>query len=100
MGVEMKSLAKPPKRVMAVCVCICILLGKDDNSGWAGAKAMLSDVTFLKTLLEHKKEDVTKQQIEKVREILSTEELDADTVKSMSKAAYGLFQWVRAMIQI
>merc|ERR1712070_1230222 len=50
--VEIKSLSKPPQPVMMVCVCICILLGKDDNAGWAGAKAMLSDACFLKTLLE------------------------------------------------
>merc|ERR1712187_33242 len=54
--VEIKSLHKPPKPVMIVCACIGILLGKHDNSGWAGAKAMISDATFLKTLLEYKRD--------------------------------------------
>jgi len=99
--VEIKSLSAPPQLVMIVCVCVCILLGRDENSGWAGAKAMLSDVCFLKILLEHKKEDVTTEQIEKVREIINKEGLlDSDKVKSVSKAAYGLFRWVLATIEV
>lgn len=97
--VEIKSLAKPPQPVMIVCVCVCVLLGKDENSGWAGAKAMLSDVKFLEALLQHKKEDVTTAQIEKVKEILLREDLDSDTIKLVSKAAHGLFQWVLSMIE-
>jgi len=96
--VEIKSLLAPPQPVMIVCVCICILLGKDEGSGWAGAKATIADVTFLKRLLEHRKEDVTTEQVEKVRELLNKEGVDCDKLKSVSKAAYGLFQWVLAMI--
>merc|ERR1712159_967950 len=92
--VEIKSLSSPPQPVTIVCVSICILLGKDDNSGWAGAKAMVSDACFLKTLLEHKKEDVTAEQIEKVHQLLNQENLDINKMKSISKAAYGLLQWV------
>lgn len=98
--VEIKSLEVPPKPVMIVCVCVCILLGRDGNSGWAGAKALVSDVQFLRILLEHKRENVTTEQIEKVREIINKEgPLDGDKVKCASKAAYGLFQWVLAMIE-
>lgn len=96
--VEMKCLAAPPQPVMIVCACICILLGRDESSGWAGSKAMLMDARFLKILLEHKKEDVTTEQIDKVRDLLNRESLDGEKIKSVSKSAYGLFQWVLAMI--
>merc|ERR1719310_1104043 len=46
---------------MIVCMCVCILrpLGKEDeNAGWAGAKAMLSDVGLLKALQEYRKDDL------------------------------------------
>jgi len=100
--VEIKSLSAPPQAVIIVCVCVCILLGRDETSGWAGAKAMLLDAQFLKILLEHKKADVTTEQIAKVREIINKEEgpWDGDKMKSVSKAAYGLLQWILAMIEV
>merc|ERR1711953_1614701 len=60
--VEIKCLAKPPQPVVLVCECLCTLLGRHENSGWAGARAMLSDSSLLKSLLEYKKEDVTIEQ--------------------------------------
>jgi len=96
--IEIKSLAKPPQPVMMVCVCVCILLGRDEDAGWAGAKAMLSDPALLKTLMELEKEDMTNEQIEKVRELLNKDEDIVQGMKSVSKAAYGLLQWVLAMI--
>jgi hypothetical protein len=100
--VEIKSLSSPPQPVMIVCVCVGILLGKDENLGWAGVKAMLSDVRFLKTLLEQKKEDVTSEQIEKVHELITREgeTFDGDNIRRVSAAAYSLLHWVRAMIEI
>merc|ERR1712048_1504421 len=97
--VEIKSLSAPPKPVMMFCICVCILLGRDCNSGWAGAREMIADACFLKILLERKKEDVTIEQVEKVREILHGEQLlDGNKVKSVSKATYGLLRWVLTMI--
>lgn len=99
--VEIKSLSSPPQPVTIVCMCICILLGKHENAGWAGAKAMLSDPSLLKTLIDHKREDVTTEQVEEVRKLLSQDEaLDGDRMKAVSKAAYGLLQWVLAMIDV
>lgn len=81
-------------------MCVCILLGKDASTGWAGAKEMLSDVRFLKTLVDHKKDDVTAEQVAKVREILEKDEcFEGERMKSVSKAAYGLLQWVLLMIK-
>jgi len=98
--VEIKSLACPPQPVKIVCVCVGILLGKDASTGWAGATEMVSDVRFLKNLMEHKKEDVTAEQIAQVREILEKDEcFEGERMKSVSKAAYGLLQWVLLMIK-
>merc|ERR1712087_1060741 len=99
--VEIKNLKNPPQPVMIVCVCVSILLGRDASSGWAGAREMIADASFLKILLESKKEDVTIEQIEKVREILHKEQLlDGTKVKSVSKATYGLHRWMLAMIDV
>jgi len=100
--VEIKSLATPPQPVMIVCACLCTLLGRHENSGWAGAKAMLLDPSLLKTLQEYKKEDVTAEQVFQVRQLLNQrgESMDGDKMKSVSKAAYGLLQWVLAMMEV
>lgn len=100
--VELKSLAKPPQAVMIVCVCAGILLGRDADAGWAGAKKQLADAQFLKKALELKKSDLTVEQIERVREMLTNEDesLGGDKVQARSKAAYGLLKWVRAMIEL
>jgi len=86
---------------MVVCVCVCILLGRDADAGWAGAKAMVSDAYFLETLLERKKEDVSTELVEKVREILNgLKPLDSESMKSVSKAGSGLLKWVLAMVEV
>mmetsp|Transcript_111579 Transcript_111579/g.204677 ORF Transcript_111579/g.204677 Transcript_111579/m.204677 type:complete len:858 (+) Transcript_111579:96-2669(+) len=102
--VEVKSLNKPPQPVMVVSVCMCILqpLGWEDaDAGWAGAKAMLSDPTLLKAMQEYNIEKVTKEQIEKVCALLEKikDVCEGENMKSVSKAAYGLLSWVRAIIK-
>jgi hypothetical protein len=101
---EIKSMAAPPQPVMVVCMCVCILrpLGKEDeNGGWAAAKAMLSDVTLLRALQEYKKDDMQAKQIDKIRKLLSREKetFEGETMKSVSRAGYGLLQWVLAMVK-
>jgi len=100
--VEIKSLATPPQPVMIVCACLCTLLGRHENSSWAGAKAVLCDLCLLKTLQEYKKEDVTAEQVLQVRQLLNQggEFMDGDKMKSVSKAAYGLLRWVLAMTEV
>ena len=42
-----------------MCVVILRPLGKEDESqGWTGAKAMMSDVGFMRALQEYKKDDM------------------------------------------
>lgn len=47
---------------MNVCMCVVVLrpLGKENEAdGWNGAKAMLNDVNFLKSLLDYPKDNIT-----------------------------------------
>jgi len=101
---EIKSMSHPPQPVMIVCMCVCILrpLGKEDESaGWAGAKKMLSDSRFLHSLLVYNKDGVSEGQIKKIRNLLAREEkvFAGDIMKCVSKAAYGLLQWVLAIVR-
>jgi hypothetical protein len=98
--VELRSMANPPQLVMIVLVCVCILLGKDDDAGWSGAKAMLADVQLLKNLVSLKKGTIATEQMEKVKELVKKEQLNVAKVKSVSASASGLFQWVAFMADI
>jgi len=100
--VELKALAKPPRAVMAVCVCACILNGMDAEAGWAGAKQQLGDAQFLKRLSEQKGDDLTSKQIESVRQLLQLEgdSLEGDNIQRVSKAAFGLLKWVQSMVEV
>jgi len=101
---ELKSFGRPPREVMVVCVCVCHLrpLGNEEgDAGWAGAKAMLADASLLKALQEFKVENVREEQIARVRELMSQEKqiFENDAMKEVSKAAFGLVRWVRAVIE-
>eukprot|EP00392_Amoebophrya_sp_AT5.2_P015196 g15395.t1 len=102
---EVKAFSTPPPAVMAVCKCIMILrpLGKEDHTqGWAGAKAMMSDGGFLRSLQEYRKDDMKERQIVLIRTEMNKDketlvENDGAKMKSISKAGYGLLQWTLAM---
>jgi hypothetical protein len=101
---ELKSFGRPPREVMVVCVCVCLLrpMGKEvGDAGWAGAKAMLSDASLLKALQDFKVANVQEEQMTRVRELMSQEKqiFDGDSVKEVSRAALGLVRWVRAVIE-
>jgi len=97
--VELKSLCKPPQQVMVVLHCVQILLDKDPDGGWAAGKRMLGDVTLAKTLFEYRQEDVTDAQRQRVQLLLESDvSLRDDNILKVSKAAYGLLRWVRAVV--
>jgi len=100
---EIKVMATPPPPVMIVCMCVCILrpLGKEDGeAGWAGAKVMLSDASLLKALQEYKKDEMKERQVLQIRKLLNKEKevFEGDKMKGVSKAGFGLLQWVKAMV--
>lgn len=47
---------------LQVCECVVILRGLKDVS-WAGAKAMMADASFLKTLIEFDKDGMSDKQV-------------------------------------
>jgi len=101
--VELKAMARPPQPVMMVCVCVAVLqpLGKEDpDKGWKGVKDMLSDPCLLKAMQEYRRENASEEQLRRVRELLETDEcFKGENLKAVSKAAYGLLEWVRAVVE-
>jgi dynein heavy chain len=80
-----------------MCVVILRPLGREDESaGWAGAKAMLSDTSLLRMLVEYRKDDMKERQIKKIKDLLGQEKevFEGDNMLKVSKAGYGLLQWV------
>jgi dynein heavy chain len=103
--VELKNYPVPPQPVMIICMCVCILRPLDKENefdGWAGAKAMLSDSGLMYALKNYNRDNLKEKQIRKIRELLAKEKDlfevdDGIAMKKVSKAGYGLLQWVRAM---
>ena len=101
---EVKSMASPPPAVATVCTMVMILkpLGKEDeSSGWAGAKAMLSDVGLLKALFDYPKDQMKDRQVKRIKQIMAEEgeTFEGDNMLKISKAGAGLLQWVKAMVK-
>jgi len=63
---EIRSFAKPNIQVQRVCECVVILRGLKDVS-WNGAKAMMADGGFLKSLVEFDKDGLNDRQVKAVR---------------------------------
>jgi len=98
---EIKAFTTPPKPVMYVCMCVVVLVTpKSEGDGWNGAKAMLSDVNFMKSLLEYPKDDITDKQVKKIKDYFSKdpESFEGQAMKKISVAGNGLLTWVKAMV--
>jgi dynein heavy chain len=59
---EIRSFAKPNIYVQKVTECVCILKRVPDVS-WKGAKGMMADSSFLKSLIEFEKDAITEKQV-------------------------------------
>ncbi|CAG9464833.1 unnamed protein product [Pedinophyceae sp. YPF-701] len=106
---EVKGMKSPPAGVKLVMEAVCILKGvkpsriKDPNSGkmvddyWDAAKKMLNDFAFLDSLKTYDKDNIPPKVIEGIKPYLERDEFDPEKIKSVSKAAFGLCCWVRAM---
>ncbi|KAL8448543.1 hypothetical protein Emed_003723 [Eimeria media] len=100
---EIKAFMTPPKPVMNVCMCVVVLrpLGRENEAdGWNGAKAMLNDVNFLKSLIEYPKDNITERQVRKIAEYFNKDpdSFTSEKMAKISKAGNGLLTWVKAMI--
>lgn len=94
---EIRSFASPPTEVQVVCECIAILKGLKDIS-WKGCKAMMSEGGFLRSLMEMNCELITQKQVIKCRKHLKEARTNAEAMKSISKAGYGLLKFVNAVL--
>lgn len=63
---EIRSFATPPEAVQTVCECVAIVKGIKDTS-WKGAKGMMSEGGFLKSLMEMNCDVITQKQVASVR---------------------------------
>ncbi|KAF5830619.1 hypothetical protein DUNSADRAFT_14266 [Dunaliella salina] len=94
---EIRSFAKPHVLVQKVCECVVILRGLKDVS-WAGAKAMMSDSNFLKSLVDFDKDSLSEKQVKKVKEYMKGPSFTYESLKGISTAGAGLLKWVLAMV--
>ncbi|MEW5308429.1 MAG: hypothetical protein WDW38_000392 [Sanguina aurantia] len=94
---EIRSFAKPHALVQKVCECVVILRGLKDIS-WMGAKAMMADGNFLKSLLDFDKDGLSDKQVRKVKEYMKDAQFTFEFVLNISKAGAGLLKWVLAMV--
>lgn len=61
-----RSFAKPPKQVQVVCECILVLRGYKEIS-WQSAKGMMSEASFLRSLMEMDCDSITNNQVGTVK---------------------------------
>ncbi|KAH8382819.1 hypothetical protein KR009_005420 [Drosophila setifemur] len=92
---EIRSFATPPAAVQVVCECVAILKGIKEIS-WKSAKGMMSDVNFLKSLMEMDCEALTQKQITQCRAHMKTQNLD--DMGKISIAGAGLLRFVKAVL--
>ncbi|EDV92648.1 GH18884 [Drosophila grimshawi] len=92
---EIRSFATPPAAVQVVCECVAILKGIKEIS-WKSAKGMMSDVNFLKSLMEMDCEALTQKQIVSCRNHMKTQNLD--DMGKISIAGAGLLKFVKAVL--
>lgn len=95
---EIRSFAKPHQYVQKVCECVVILRNIKDVS-WKGAKVMMTDPNFLKSLLEFDKDGITDKQIKQLQTYTKDPTFTPENVVTISTAAAGLLNWVMAMIK-
>ncbi|XP_055846772.1 dynein axonemal heavy chain 10 isoform X2 [Episyrphus balteatus] len=93
---EIRSFATPPPQVQVVCECVAILKGLKEIN-WKSAKGMMSDVNFLRSLMEMDCEALTARQINACRAHMKSAP-GLDDMDKISQAGAGLLGFVRAVI--
>lgn len=93
---EIRSFATPPEAVQIVCECVVIIKGIKEVS-WKSAKAIMSEVGFLKSLTEMNCDIITSKQVASCRaHMIKCSKLDE--MKQISKAGNGLLKFVLAVL--
>ena len=82
-----------------VCACVVILKGgKNLDISWKGAKAMMTDTGFLRSLVEFEKDALSEKQVKQVKAYMSNTAFTPDAVAGVSSAGAGLLKWVFAIV--
>ncbi|KAF3425259.1 hypothetical protein E2986_13407 [Frieseomelitta varia] len=93
---EIRSFATPPEPVQIVSECVAMLRGVKDIS-WKGAKGMMSDPGFLRSLQEMNCDKITLKTQQAVKAHLK-KTTKLDQMQFISKAGYGLYKFVMAVL--
>jgi len=92
---ELKSLAKPPEKVLATLGAVATLFGKADD--WKSCQKMIADSKFLENVLNFDVNSVTSDTANKLTKYTSREDFTVENVKKSSKACAGMCMWVLAI---
>jgi hypothetical protein len=76
-----------------VCECVVVLRSLKDVS-WAGAKAMMADPGFLRSLVEFDKDALTDKQVKKVKEYMKDSSFTYENLKGISTAGAGTLRTI------
>lgn len=91
-----RSFATPPKPVKIVCECVAMILGATDIS-WKGAKGVMSDPNFLRTLQTMNVNLITQKQQQMVKKHMEQTKKFAQ-MQTISKAGFGLYKFLLAVL--
>lgn len=105
---EIKAMKNPPAPVRIVLTAVCVLRGYKpvrvkDESGkmvddyWPSANKMISEMGFLQALQSFDKDNIPPALVKKIGTYTVQEDFQPDRVERVSRAAWGLCMWVRAM---
>jgi dynein heavy chain len=110
---EIKSLTKPPPRLMIVLEALCIILGRAPKrtrvqqpgkpgletveAYWPVARELLAQVNFVQTLLSFDKDEMDEKTVQKLRPYIENPTFQPGHVGRISVACKSICIWVRAM---
>ncbi|XP_071558453.1 dynein axonemal heavy chain 1 [Temnothorax nylanderi] len=107
---EVKAMKRPPVGVLLVIEAMCIvnnvkpnklpgkLPGEKILDYWTPGSQMLADpIHFLHTMSHFKKEDITEEIINKLKDYIENPNFQPDKVLQVSKACHSLCLWIHAM---
>jgi len=108
---EIRGFQTPPPGAIAVMESLCILFSVNpvkEKGGnikevkwnyWEPAKKSVLTADLLKRCTNFEKDKIPSEIIEKLKPVIARETYQDDVLKNVSKAAWGLAKWVRAMVQ-
>ncbi|KAA3670228.1 dynein heavy chain, axonemal, partial [Paragonimus westermani] len=92
---EIRVFTKPPQLVQTVMEAVCLMLGQKPD--WATAKTVLGDSNFLRRLVEYPKDEITENQLKRLKKYIDNPEFTPEVVEKTSKACKSMCMWVRAL---